>query len=797
MSSHCLLKGLNDSQSRLLCLIEAHTKIGDNGQVKDRWIRKQALSVLIYEGIVANVFEYDYAPVSTLMGSKRLWINQSHDGQSDVESLREQELIDALIMPSKTHKPEVLYRISVKGSEFLDLIPQKDKDLIADFAHKPGTWELIKVVWRDNSFWLQSASGNARKSTITEIEDVSYVSSAYIPQCLRYGGRPTMSNAHRAYASGFGAAHTIRDQDLNEVITLNSVSIIVSEYIPFGSNLVVELNNCVGSTERVRGGYIAPFLDSDTDKTSLEVSSELTSVEILDYSLTNHINIEAEIRLPEQRGIVQVETFGISLNAEGTCFYGMQVEAVMDRIKDNISLDLLARVLVDVQQDSCTIVDSLLSQRQRDLLDIVYAGDASNRNKINLIVANSMKPVLNAEEYLDKGVYENELKQVVGDVKAVYSITENDILVFGSSGLLLCGPHARSYEPLLCAYLQFITLDLFLQNMYTRLWIVNEDNNYIGKTIRSIGIDPKALNQIRSRVSTLAHDIIQIDEVITYISEALHIMEVPPEPQEKVGRSLYNRLEISGMRSQLTRRTADLKKNIEAYHLRLDDIRERVKAEAEGGVIQLNENLEQNLQSMHALQVKSADVVHSLQILQFIFAGMIAFDILDRITGDWTVMDTVWMQQFVQKVFKESVMIWFLTSMFIWILVAFIVTKTYSMMNWRSRGLITIKVRLNRRVSRDKLLIFVGRKKRSVEERIWEGERTLVKLTYDEPEPKTWGGTSPSVIIHYDEQNNFILDIVIQYKWRLAKTASSLTADQIKTRVIQELEYLFVIDDRK
>jgi hypothetical protein len=32
---------------------------------------------------------------------------------------------------------------------------------------------------------------------VQECEDVSYVSSAYIPQCLRYGGRPTLSNAHR------------------------------------------------------------------------------------------------------------------------------------------------------------------------------------------------------------------------------------------------------------------------------------------------------------------------------------------------------------------------------------------------------------------------------------------------------------------------------------------------------------------------------------------------------------------------------------------------------------------------
>lgn len=81
-----------------------------------------------------------------------------------------------------------------------------------------------------------SCPGYRRKSTITETEDVSYVSSAYVPQCLRYGGRPTLSNAHRAHESGVNTDN-IRDE-LDEVITLNSVSIIVAEYIPFGANQV-------------------------------------------------------------------------------------------------------------------------------------------------------------------------------------------------------------------------------------------------------------------------------------------------------------------------------------------------------------------------------------------------------------------------------------------------------------------------------------------------------------------------------------------------------------------------------
>ena len=336
-------------------------------------------------------------------------MNISQEGQSDVELLREEQLISALLVSSKSYKPAVLYQVSDKGQELLQSLTRNEKETINAFAHKPDTRELLKTSWDGESFWLESSSGYKRRSTTTDVEDVSYVSSAYIPQCLRYGGRPTMSNAHRAHESGQPgiAGKNIRD-DLDEIITLNSVSMIVAEYIPFGSNQILQLNNNVGSSERVQGGFISNVIDGDSSKTWLELSPQLTSVEVLDYTLTNHINFEAEIRFREDPGVVQVETFGISMNAEGTCFYGIQLEAVMNRIKDNISLDHLSRILVDIQQDSSSIVDSVISQYQRELMDLVFLGDASKRNKINLIIANEISPHLTAGEYMDKGEYENE-----------------------------------------------------------------------------------------------------------------------------------------------------------------------------------------------------------------------------------------------------------------------------------------------------------------------------------------------------------------------------------------------------
>lgn len=81
---------------------------------------------------------------------------------------------------------------------------------------------------------------------------MSYVSSPYLPDCLRkYGGKPTTDNSHKAIASASGSDN-IKD-DLDEIITLDKVRVIIGEWLPFGVNQVVALNKKLGSSERVQG----------------------------------------------------------------------------------------------------------------------------------------------------------------------------------------------------------------------------------------------------------------------------------------------------------------------------------------------------------------------------------------------------------------------------------------------------------------------------------------------------------------------------------------------------------------
>ncbi|CAM9308429.1 unnamed protein product [Ectocarpus fasciculatus] len=736
--------GLTENQNRLLYMVSLYTHKADTRGDRDHWLRKPALVVLLYEGIVANVLDFDYAPQSELIENRRIWMNVSQEGKSDVEFLREEELVNGLHVSSRSYKPITCYQISPKGKELVKRITRKEKEAVHEFVYARGTRELLHVRWDGNEYWLESASaGYRRKSTITETEDVSYVSSAYVPQCLRYGGRPTLSNAHRAHESGVNTDN-IRDE-LDEVITLNSVSIIVAEYIPFGANQIVNLNNSVGSTERCQGGFISPAIDDDSTGTDLEMSPELTSVDILDYTLTNHINFEAEINFAEESGVVQVETFGVSLNAEGTCFYGMQVEAVMDRIKDNISLDHMARLLVDVQQDSSGIVDSIISQHQRELLNLIFLGDAPNRNKVNLIMANEITPHLTAEEYMDKGEYENELKQVIGDTKAAYDISEHDTLIFGGHGLLVAGPNSRHHEPLLCAYLQFITIDIFLQNYFSRLWILTDDMKVTYDIIVTSDTDPTALDRIRYRICAMSNDIIVLEEILGYVLEALDVIE----------------------RNAMGQPEPDVDKNHNNTTIKLSRI------------------------TLRRCSDKSAK---SLQILLVMFAGMLAFDVLDRLTGDWTVTNSDWFQAFYVAVIQSTPILWFIISLLVWGLVALLVWRVFKKMHFRSQGLTTIRTRFYRKVFQDKLQAWMKFKAISLEERNFDLSNDLVRITYEERHAGDWGGFKPKVVVEYDERNNFLMAIEITYNRREANKNFAYNYRELKDKIQQELDTAQVWD---
>ena len=68
----------------------------------------------------------------------------------------------------------------------------------------------------------------------------------YLPTCLRECHWPENSdNSARASEAGSGASN-IKDE-LDETISLSRILLLIGEWIPFGSNQVVALNDRLGS----------------------------------------------------------------------------------------------------------------------------------------------------------------------------------------------------------------------------------------------------------------------------------------------------------------------------------------------------------------------------------------------------------------------------------------------------------------------------------------------------------------------------------------------------------------------
>mmetsp|Transcript_12193 Transcript_12193/g.45226 ORF Transcript_12193/g.45226 Transcript_12193/m.45226 type:complete len:87 (-) Transcript_12193:40-300(-) len=82
------------------------------------------------------------------------------------------------------------------------------------------------------------------------------------------------------------------------------------------------------------------------------------------------------------------------------------------------------------------------------------------------------------------------------------------------------------------------------------------------------------------------------------------------------------------MRSQLIRRSTDLKKNIAGAIRYLDVLREMAGVVAETRSFQLTESLEAQMKRLCDLQSSNERAADSLQILQIIFAGISTSDLL-------------------------------------------------------------------------------------------------------------------------------------------------------------------------
>ena len=745
-------EALTEDHQKLLYMIYLYS-FGDKGQ--ETWLRRLSLLVLIYEGILAKVFDYDYAPSPVRVANALVYVNISQEGRDDIDDLREEKFINGLKLSSTDHANQTCYRIAEGCEKIIGKIPRKYKKVVDDLVYAPGTLDLITVQWTGSEFVLAASGGYTCRSTITDIEDVSYVCSPYLPDVLlRHASRKLSSNAGKA-GYVFGGAHSIRDT-LDEVIHLDNVSLLIGEWVPFGSNHIVSLNDKLGSAERIQGGLFTSEVDSEFDPLLQQAVTGLTSVKILDFDQVFHLSFEAEINYKELPGIVQVESLGAHVRLDGTVCYGLHVDSVMDRIKDHISLDHLARLLTDVHQDSSYVMNSLLNPYQKSLMDTVFLGYSLAREKFNIIIADKISPFASAETYLDREAHENELCQVIGDVQTCHFLSDVDLLIIGRSGVLMAGPNAREHENLLLAYMSLNSRDIFLRSYWHRTFIFDDVMGTIRELILRHDENPLSIPRIRHLLSMSSRELILIESVLGYLHESLTTFHMPKEPTTESGSKLYKILKLQVIHAQLKLRVQDMVKNVHGSRQEIHGLREMADIVSETYMFKLSEAMHNNTRNLEDVFRSNERSSSSLRIMQVILVGSLAFDILDRITGDWSIRDTAWGTMTLDVILAVP-FAWFFFNMFFWIFLALALWFLMRYLSNRSLEVTSVRIKVNASMNSEAFQHYL--QDSTIQQQDFEQDpiSEVRKYTWLETKRKKFANTRPRVEVAIDERNKFLL----------------------------------------
>ena len=756
----------------------------DQSRADDTWVRRTPLMVMIFEGIVEGIFDYDYAPAPDVVGGRRVYMNITQEGRDDLDDLREAGCLYSLKLSSKKYQSTTAMRTTHVGKKVLrEKLSAEDKEAVDELLFAKGEAKaLLKVRWSATllKFLLYDGVGYQRESSITEIESVSYVTSPYIPQSLREGGRPTTDNSDRCHMLK-DAQSNIKDE-LDENLTLNEAVLLIGEWVPMGTNQIVALNEKLGSSERVQGGFFTSVVDPDPDSSEFVGSNEgLTSVDILDFDDTGYVNYEAEVHFAEEDGIVQVENFGINCNADGFIMYGMECNAIMHAIRDGLSLDNLSRLLVDVHSDSSAVVDNLLSPHQRTMLDLTYLNDAASRDKFNVLLAEKIckegvEEQLKADMYMDREANENELRQVLGDTYASHDISDEQVLIVGRNGILLGGKGVREHEPLVSSYLSLMTRNMFMRSLFQRTFILADVLKEVRRLIDHHETNPNSMKMIRELLSDASSDVILLGEIQSYLHESLLAFEVPKVPESESGKRLFDILNIDASLKRLRRRVLDMRKNVSGAEGEVSALRNQADVVSEASESRVAESVRTNTKNLEDLFRSNERASASLEIMQVVLAGSLAFDIIDRTHTLYLSIgpDLGWANDWFEPVYNTPFAI-FMINMAFWAALGGYLMRLMRKIGDEAGGVLAIRFGINKKIQLEKMLNYLIERKPDVEDTESDARSLIKKFSWSETDPVLWKGEPPKIEIHVDMRYGFLLKALIQ----VASKKSTITQSEV------------------
>jgi hypothetical protein len=611
--------------------------------------------------------------------------------------------------------------------------------------------------------------------------------------------------------------------DDKELLFLSHPRIMVCEWIPFGTSNLKALNDNLGSFKRIKNALFTHSVKEMDEETSSIEEQEFTKVFVKDYDQTDYVMFEAEIHfLAEEEDVVQEENFGCYVNHSGKVVYGLELLNAERQTADGISVDNISGILADIWEDSSRMMGALITPYQQSLLDLVFRGNARNRDKFNMVIADGVGLVQNGQRIelippgkrlnekeledwsneitsnlLDGEKVEAELRQIIDVVQDVQVLSAGSFVIQGNHGVVFIMGPMMNVEEAISYWLFLNSAAVFLENLYHRLFIINADVIEIQDMMQDLERDPNSVETTQKMLVTNSSDTSFIDEIVITLEDAVrreegHFNDLmaswndashnPSTPPGDEVRSADNMdfAEVMGIKKMFDNtgaRISDMRNNVYGTQMRLKGLRDNVNATSERRMHQVQMELQENSRALEDITRTNERTGSSLQVLELILAAALAFELLGMTFGEWSAQ--VYLDETGAWVYLTRPGVMLAIAVLGWILLALLLIRKVKGSEQEAREYLTCRITYNVNCDIDNMKRLINGKRADNELVDLDGDISAqgrrVKASWRSTDPKWRWPIETSfrerlfrkvketeVTLVYDARNGYLLHALVE-----------------------------------
>jgi WD repeat-containing protein 35 len=552
------------------------------------------------------------------------------------------------------------------------------------------------------------------------------------------------------------------EDELTEHIKLRNVRIALIEWLPFDRNQLSALNIKLDSYHHRRGHIVTALQDDSPGEIVIHDDGISCKVIVEDFSPSEYIHFRAMLNFPEDEGILQKEELSGYINTWGRVIYGAELFEVEEAIDGWVSLDVLTRIIVDLTIDTSRMIDSLLTEYQRNLLNLIYLEEADKRTKFVVIFAEdiNIRPS-SPKDFFDGEELQNELEQIL-DVMQKADSFDDGYNFSGQYGEILVMKEFQKYEQSFLERGFSNAIKIFLDDYSAIIWHLWDESKRIEQDIDKAMLgDITSLTNAQNWITKASSEAIMLHDILAYLRDSIteFVNEITEQdPSRTLSDPLIKELARLQDDSLITtKRVNDTRKVIQGLESKMVALRDLSNALAERHMRRISDSMAQNTKSMMQMTESNNRASDALSIIELILAGSVIIEIVLMFFGEYAIPD-LWPDALGISKYGGLIVIAITIVLWIGVFISLRISKKRLEISAvrRQRGSYVIGRRINvpnleKYLHSQHILVY------NVES---ESDTELITVTFELVNKKTKGIPEiSSVIVVYDANEEFLIQI--------------------------------------